>query len=69
MTRIANQDFTLTRDDCRPLPFKAGEEIPVEHENHWFVLHHTDEVTGEPEPEIEPQPAVEKRKPGRPAKA
>jgi hypothetical protein len=68
MTRIANQDFTLTRDDCRPLYFKAGETIPTEYENHWFVLHHTDEVTGEPEPE-QLQPVTEKRKPGRPAKS
>jgi hypothetical protein len=62
MTRIANQDFTLTRDDCRPLYFKAADIIPAEYENHWFVLHHTDEaVTAAVEPE-------EKRKPGRPAK-
>lgn len=60
MTRIANQDFTLTRDDCRPLDFKVGDEIPAEHESHWFVLHHTDEA---PAVEVE-----EKRKPGRPAK-
>jgi hypothetical protein len=60
MTRIANQDFTLTRDDCRPLYFKAGDEIPAEYESHWFVLHHTDEA-----PAVE----VEQRKPGRPAKS
>jgi len=66
MTRTANQDFTLTRDDCRPLYFKAGEEIPVEHENHWFVLHHTDEVAIEAEPA---EVVTEKRKPGRPSKA
>ncbi len=68
MTRIANQEFTLLRDDSRPLYFKAGDEIPAEYENHWFVGHHTDEVSGEPEPEAEPQPATEKRKAGRPAK-
>ena len=62
-TRIANQDFTLIRDDCRPLYFKAGDEIPAEYENHWFVLHHTDEVKSD---QVEPD---EKRKPGRPAKA
>jgi hypothetical protein len=44
MTRIANQDFTLTRDDCRPLPFVAGQEIPAEYESHWWVLLHTDEA-------------------------
>jgi hypothetical protein len=60
MTRIANQDFTLTRDDYRPLYFKAGDEIPAEYESHWFVLHHTDEATA-----VE----VEQRKPGRPAKS
>jgi hypothetical protein len=62
MPRKANQDFTLTRDDCRPLYFKAGDEIPAEYESHWFVLHHTDEV---PTAAVEPD---EKRKPGRPAK-
>jgi hypothetical protein len=60
MTRIANQDFTLTRDDCRPLYFKAGDTIPAEYENHWFVQHHTDAVV---ETEAEP------RKPGRTAKS
>ena len=59
MTRIANQDFTLTRDDCRPLPFVAGEEIPAEYESHWWVLLHSDES-------VQPE---EKRKPGRPSKA
>jgi hypothetical protein len=63
MTRIANQDFTLTRDDYRPLYFKAGEAIPAKYESHWFVLHHTDEV---PAVDVE---AEEKRKPGRPAKS
>jgi hypothetical protein len=63
VTRIANQDFTLTRDDHRPLYFKAGDEIPPEYENHWFVLHHTDEVKSEPVEE------VASRKPGRPAKS
>jgi hypothetical protein len=62
MTRIANQDFTLTRDDYSPLYFKAGDTIPVEYENHWFVALHTDEA----QPVVE---ADEKRKPGRPAKA
>jgi hypothetical protein len=63
MTRIANQDFTLTRDDCRPLPFVAGQEIPAEYESHWWVLLHTDEA---PVAAVEPD---EKRKPGRPAKS
>jgi hypothetical protein len=62
MTRIANQDFTLTRDDYRPLFFKAGETIPAEYASHWYVLLHTDEA---PAVEVEPE---EKRKPGRPAK-
>jgi hypothetical protein len=60
MTRIANQDFTLLRDDYSPLYFKAGDEIPAEYAEHWFVLHHTDEA---PAAEVEP------RKPGRPAKS
>lgn len=59
MTRIANQDFILTRDDCRPLYFAAGDEIPAEYESHWFVLHHSDEIAAAED---------EKRKPGRPAK-
>ncbi|MFL9943729.1 hypothetical protein [Paraburkholderia graminis] len=63
MTRIANQDFTLTRDDCRPLYIKAGEEIPAEYESHWWVLLHTDEA---PVAAVEPD---EKRKPARPAKS
>lgn len=63
MTRIANQDFTLTRDDCRPLYFKASDEIPAEYESHWFVLLHTDEAHAEAV-----EPTEEKRKPGRPAK-
>lgn len=63
-TRIANQDFTLTRDDCRPLYFKAGDEIPAEYERHWFVRLHTDEAQAEVV-----EPAEEKRKPGRPAKS
>ncbi|MFM0044118.1 hypothetical protein [Paraburkholderia sediminicola] len=63
MTRIANQDFTLTRDDCRPLYFKAGDEIPAEYASHWFVLLHTDEPAAVA---VEPD---EKRKPGRPAKS
>jgi hypothetical protein len=61
MTRIANQDFTLTRDDCRPLSFVAGQDIPAEYENHWWVLLHSDEAA----PEVA---AEEKRKPGRTAK-
>lgn len=64
MTRIANQDFTLTRDDCRPLYFKAGDSIPAEYESHWFVLLHTDASQ-----ESVVEPIEEKRKPGRPAKA
>ena len=60
MTRIANQDFTLTRDDCRPLSFAVGQEIPAEYESHWWVLLHSDESVAEA--------AEEKRKPGRPAK-
>ncbi|WP_124485653.1 MULTISPECIES: hypothetical protein [unclassified Burkholderia] len=64
MTRIANQDFTLTRDDCRPLYFKAGDEIPTEYEAHWFVLLHSDEVAGEMA-----EPSDEVRKPGRPRKS
>lgn len=60
MTRIANQDFTLTRDDCRPLPFVSGQEIPAEYADHWWVLLHSDEVSIAVE---------EKRKPGRPPKA
>lgn len=59
MTRIANQDFTLTRDDCRPLSFKAGDDIPAAYESHWFVLLHTDEA---PAVAVEPD---EKRKPAR----
>lgn len=62
MTRIANQDFTLTRDDCRPLYFKAGETISAEYENHWFVKHHTDEVSADVAEE-------EKPKVGRPKKS
>jgi hypothetical protein len=62
-TRVANQDFTLTRDDCRPLYFKAGDTIPAEYEKHWFVLLHTDEIAASAET------VEEKRKPGRPAKA
>ena len=60
MTRIANQDFILTRDDCRPLPFAAGQEIPSEYVDHWWVLLHSDEA--------EEVAVEEKRKPGRPAK-
>lgn len=54
MPRIANQSFTLTRDDCRPLYFKAGDEIPAEYASHWFVLLHTDEVpvTEEDKPKV-----------------
>lgn len=63
MTRIANQDFILTRDDCRPLPFAAGQEIPAEYSEHWWVLLHTDEAQAEAADSAE-----EKRKPGRPAK-
>jgi len=63
MTRIATQEFILTRDDCRPLYFKAGDEIPAEYESHWFVLLHTDDA---PSVAVEPD---EKRKPGRPAKS
>ncbi|MGX6999905.1 hypothetical protein [Caballeronia sp. KNU42] len=63
MARVAKQDFTLTRDDCRPLYFVTGQDIPAEYENHWFVLHHTDEA---PVADVETD---EKRKPGRPAKA
>lgn len=66
MTRIANQDFTLTRDDCRPLSFRVGDEIPVEHESHGWVLRHTDEVAVESGVEV--AISLEKRKPGRPAK-
>jgi hypothetical protein len=61
MTRVANQDFTLTRDDCRPLPFVAGQEIPAEYESHWWVVLHSDEAASE-------VAAEEKRKPGRTAK-
>lgn len=63
MTRIANQDFTLTRDDCRPLYLKAGDEIPAEYADHWWVLLHSNEAVAE-------NAAIEeKRKPGRPAKS
>ena len=62
MPRIANQSFTLTRDDCRPLSFVAGQDIPAEYENHWWVLLHTDEA---PIAAVEPD---EKRKPVRTAK-
>lgn len=62
MTRIANQDFTLTRDDCRPMYFSAGQDIPAEYESHWWVLLHSDESVSE-------VAADEKRKPGRPAKS
>jgi len=62
MTRIANQDFTLTRDDCRPLYFKAGEEIPAQYANHWWVALHSDEPIAE-------VVAEEKRKPVRPARS
>lgn len=62
MTRIANQDFTLTRDDCRPLYLKAGEPIPAEYEEHWWAVMHSDEVAAEAAVE-------EKRKPGKPAKS
>jgi hypothetical protein len=44
MTRIANQDFTLNRDDGRPLQFKAGDEIPTEFADHWFAKLHSDEA-------------------------
>lgn len=64
MTRIANQDFTLTRDDCRPVYFSAGQEIPAEYESHWWVMLHSDESASE-----EVAAAEEKRKPGRPAKS
>lgn len=63
MARVAKQDFTFLRDDCRPLYFVAGQDIPTEYESHWFVLLHTDEV---PSADVETD---EKRKPGRPAKA
>lgn len=67
MTRTANQDFTLTRDDCRPVAFLAGQEIPAEYAEHWWVLLHSDEAeevtTGESDA------TQEKRKPGRPAKS
>jgi len=62
MTRIANQDFTLTRDDCRPVYFKAGEEIPAEYADHWWAVMHSDEAAAEAVVE-------EKRKPGRPARS
>lgn len=62
MTRIANQDFTLLRDDCRPLYFKEGDTIPEEYEQHWFVQHHTDDE----EVSDESDATQEKRKPGRP---
>ena len=62
MARIANQDFTLTRDDCRPLSFVAGQDIPAEYETHWWVLLHSDETVSE-------VAAEEKRKPGRTAKS
>lgn len=65
MARVAKQDFTFLRDDCRPLYFVAGQDIPSEYESHWFVLLHTDEQTVDAE-DVEQQ---EKRKPGRPAKA
>lgn len=63
MTRIANQDFTLLRDDCRPLYFKEGDTIPEEYEQHWFVQHHTDD---DEEVSDESNATQEKRKPGRP---
>lgn len=63
MARIAKQSFTLTRDDCRPLYFVTGQDIPEEYENHWFVLIHTDEALVDT---VEPD---EKRKLGRPPKA
>lgn len=47
MPRIANQDFTLLLDGHRPLDFKAGQDIPVEFEDHWYVVHHTEEVAEE----------------------
>lgn len=62
MPRIAKQDFTLTRDDCRPVYFVSGQEIPAEYADHWWVALHSDEA-------VETEPAEEKRKPGRPAKA
>lgn len=67
MTRIANQDFTLTRDDCRPLYFKEGDTIPAEYEQHWFVQHHSDE--SEEVAPSESDAMQEKRKPGRPSKS
>ena len=62
MPRIANQSFTLTRDDCRPLYFNAGDAIPAEYEDHWFVALHSDTVQDE---------VVEDDKPkvGRPKKS
>jgi hypothetical protein len=63
MPRIATQDFTLTRDDCRPLYFKAGDSIPAEYENHFWVLPHSDET------QAEAVPTEDKRRPGRPSKA
>lgn len=61
MPRIAKQDFTLTRDDCRPVYFVAGQEIPTEYADHWWAVMHSDEAAEEA--------TEEKRKPGRPAKA
>ena len=63
MARVAKQDFTFLRDDSRPLYFVTGQDIPAEHEDHWFVLLHTDEASVA---DVEPD---EKRKSGRPTKA
>ncbi|MBB3004367.1 hypothetical protein FHX57_006749 [Paraburkholderia tropica] len=62
MPRIAKQDFTLTRDDCRPVYFIANQEIPEEYADHWWAVMHSEETAQETVVE-------EKRKPGRPAKA
>lgn len=64
MTRIANQDFTLLRDDCRPLYIKAGDTIPAEYATHWFVLLHTDAQAIEAAPTEDDKPKV-----GRPKKS
>lgn len=64
MTRIANQDFTLLRDDCRPLYFKVGDEIPADYADHWFVLLHSDDQIAEVAQSEDDRPKV-----GRPKKS
>jgi len=64
MTRIANQDFTLLRDDCRPLYFKAGDEIPADYAGHWFAVLHSDDQIVEVAQSEDDRPKV-----GRPKKS